>query len=128
MFSSGLEVDMTDSNIQSAIASIQKYQADHAALEVEMPSDFDSQVVSLRNAYLAELASEGFASPEDALSAIAAVYPPSCGTCYQCCADYWSDCPSFQNGSCTAGKSPMDCMGLCQNCETAIERNWPEGS
>jgi hypothetical protein len=115
-------------DISVAIASTQKYQADHAALEASMPVDFDAQVVSLRNSYLAELASEGFASPEDALSAIAAVYPPSCGTCYQCCADYWSDCPSWNGTACTSGKSPMDCMGLCQKCQMAIEQNWPGAS
>lgn len=114
-------------DISSAIEYIREYQSARESLASEDPPpiDYDSQVVDLRDTLMANLNTAGFPSLPSALSAISEVYPPSCGDCRNCCAEYWPDCGYWDGTRCTASKTPDQCMVLCEDCMEAIQRNWP---
>lgn len=117
-------------SISSAISSIRRYQIARIALSATTPTpaDYDDQAVTLHSTLMVELQTSGYSSVPDALSAITVEYPPSCGDCHKCCADYWADCENW-NGTTCAVHTPSECMpGISGGCWECIMRNWPEGS
>lgn len=118
-------------DVLAAIKSIQSYQTARIALANTNPhpSNYDAQVISFRTSLLQELATAGFEGMEDAMSAIAAVHPPHCDSCYQCCIDGGCSNLVNLNGAYSCGHSggkPDDCKSYL--CQRAVEYNWPKES